>query len=127
MRFVVVSGMVLMGLGIAGIWTRDLMAGEKVDLSSGIFKARDPEDGSLFWPHWLAEYGTALLLIIGGVGLLAEADWSVAVAGTGLGALLYTSANSLGWSLAKPERKAYAAPMIVGAVVGVVGLVWLIA
>ena len=127
MRYVVAAGMILMGLGIAAIWTRDLMAAEKVDLSPGFFRTREPDSDSLLWPHLLAEYGTALLLLMGGTGLMAEASWSSAVAATGLGALLYTSLNSLGWALARPERRTYAVPMIGGVVVGVVGLVWLIA
>jgi hypothetical protein len=32
----------------------------------------------------------------------------------GLGALAYTSANSLGWSLARPERRPYTVPMAIG-------------
>ena len=126
MRLVVAVGMIVMGLGIAGLWTRDVIAGDKVDLSRGVLRARE-EDDSLLWPHWLAEYGTALVLVIGGLGLIARADWSVAAAAGGLGALLYTSVNSLGWALAKPERSAYAIPMTAGAIVGVLGLTWLIA
>lgn len=127
MRHVVAIGMIVMGIGIAAIWTRDLIAGDKVDLSPGFLKAQDSASGSLLWPHWLAEYGTAVLLILGGAGLAAETDWSSAVAAGGLGALLYTSVNSLGWALARPERKMYAVPMTAGVIIGIVGLAWLIA
>ena len=57
--------MVTMGVAIAGIWTRDIVAGDKVDRTRGLLRARDPDDGSLFWPHWLAEYVTACLLLVG--------------------------------------------------------------
>ncbi len=119
--------MVLMGLAIAGIWTRDILGGEVVDTSSGWLAARDPEAGTLMWPHWLAEYTTAAVLVVGGIGLVA--DWSVAevLAGLGLGALFYTSVNSLGWALASPDRRLYAAPMIVGVAVSVIGGVTLLA
>jgi hypothetical protein len=126
MRFVVATASIVMGLGIAGIWSKDLLAG-KVDLSSGVWRSRDPDDGTLFWPHWLAEYGTAGLLVVGGIGIAAATEWSVPVAAGSLGALLYTSINSLGWAFARPERRVYAAPMMAGVVVGLVGLGWLIA
>ena len=48
MRWVVSGAMILMGSGIAAIWTRDLVVGEKVDLTQGVFRARDQADGSLF-------------------------------------------------------------------------------
>ena len=43
--------MIAMGAAIAGVWTRDIVAGDKVDLSNGVFAARDPDAGTLFWPH----------------------------------------------------------------------------
>lgn len=127
MRLVVAVAMIVMGIGITAIWTRDLIAGDKIDLSPGILKARDSDSGSLLWPHWLAEYGTALLLVLGGAGLVVETDWSSVIAAAGLGALLYTSVSSLGWALARSERKMYAIPMTAGVVLGTIGLGWLIA
>lgn len=126
MERVVAILMMLMGAGIAGVWTRDIVASEHVDLADGVFGARDPDSGSLFWPHWLAEYATALGLVTAGVGLLVDAPWSRTVAGIAAGALLYTSLNSLGWALAAPERGAYAAPMVAGVVVAVVAIVYLL-
>lgn len=108
----------LMGLGIAGVWTLDLLRNPKIDLSRGVFAARNDE-GSLFWPHWLAEYGTAAALLAGAGGLLAQAGWGRPLGLVALGALVYTSTNSLGWSLAAPERRPYAVPMIVGLLGGV--------
>jgi len=124
---IVVSGLVIvMGIAIAVIWTRDIFLGEHVDLSAGPFGARNPDGGDLYWPHWLAEYGTAALLVAGGVGLLADAAWAPVVAAVGAGALLYTSLNSLAWALARDERRAYAAPMLVGLAIGVLVTVYLL-
>lgn len=119
--------MITMGLGIAGIWTMDIVSGSKVDLSAGFFRARDGDDGPLLWPHWIAESATAAPLIAGGLGLLFDAAWSPAVAALGVGALFYTSVNSLGWALASRERRPYAAPMIAGVLVSVLSGVYLIA
>ncbi len=117
--------MILMGVAIASIWTRDIVSGEKVDLSFGVLRARDT-DGSFFWPHWVAEYTTAVVLIVGGVGLLTDFSWAQAVAALGLGALFYTSVNSLGWALAERGRYAYAVPMAVGVVISMAGAIWLL-
>lgn len=117
--------MILMGLAIAAIWTRDSLAGEKVDRSAGVLPSRD-EDGSLFLPHWIAEYTTAALLVAGGIGLLADTGWARPVTGLGLGALFYTSVNSLGWALAERDRYPYAVPMAVGVAVAVAGAIWLL-
>ncbi len=114
--------MILNGLGIAGIWTMDIVSGKKVDLSHGIFKAREEGSGSLFWPHWIAEYGTAAALIIAGAGILFDTAWAILLAPAALGALVYTSINSLGWAFAKKERYAYAVPMLVGAIGGLAAL-----
>lgn len=110
--------MIVMGLGIGGVWTRDMLAGTYADIREGIFTARDPDSGSLFWPHWLAEYSTAILLLIAAVGLLADTTWSSTLAAIAAGALLYTSINSLSWSLAQPDRLLYAGPMIIGILTG---------
>ena len=113
--------MIGMGLAIAGIWTRDILAGDQVDLSEGLFRARDAKSGTLFWPHWLAEYSTAALLTVSGIGLLADVSWATLLAGIALGALFYTSTNSLGWAFAERERFSYAGPMIAGIIVSLVG------
>jgi len=110
--------MILMGVAIAGVWTRDILAGEKIDLTHGIFAARDPDAGTLFWPHWLAEYATAAMLIAAAVGLLVDANWAAALGGLAIGALLYTSINSLAWALSKGDRLGYAVPMLAGVAVG---------
>lgn len=105
--------MIVMGVGIASIWTIDIVRGVHIDLSRGLLRARD-RDGSLLLPHWLAEYGTAAALLGGSAGLLGSAGWSVPLAAAALGASLYTSTNSLAWALADSSRRAYALPMTVG-------------
>lgn len=114
--------MILMGVSMAALWTRDIVAGEQVDLSAGFFRARDGADGSLLWPHWLAEYGTAAALIAGSVGLLAGTGWAEPVSFLALGGLLYTSTNSLGWAWARPERRPYSVPMLAGLLGGAVAV-----
>lgn len=115
-----------MGVGIAGIWTRDILGGEEVDLSGGFFAVRDQDAGSLMWLHWLAEFATAAALVVGGIGVVVETTWARPVAALGTGALLYTSVNSLGWALAEPARRPYAIPMLAGVVVGIVAAAWLV-
>lgn len=127
MTTAVAVSLVVMGLGIAGIWTRDIVAGDQVDLSEGFFAARDAEAGNLMWPHWLAEYATAATLMVSGAGLVAGAAWARALAAVGAGALLYTSINSLGWAFAQRDRRPYAIPMILGVVVGLMTAGYLVA
>ena len=110
--------MIVMGVAISGVWTREILAGEKIDLTHGIFAARDPDAGTLFWPHWLAEYTTAAALIGGAIGLFLEASWATTLSGLATGALLYTSTNSLAWALSQRGRLAYAIPMFSGIAVG---------
>jgi hypothetical protein len=107
----------VMGVAIAATWTLDLVRG-RVDLSAGAFRAREEGSGSLLWPHWLAEYGTATALVAGGAGLLADLGWGEPVALLGLGACVYTSVNSLGWAFAERARRPYMIPMLVGAAGG---------
>lgn len=124
MDTVAAVAMIVMGVAIAGVWTRDIVAGEKVDLSGGIFAARDSE-GTLLWPHWLAEYATAAALIGAAIGVVTEAGWSRALTGIATGALLYTSVNSLSWALSERDRVVYAVPMVAGIVVGAFLIVYL--
>ena len=108
--------MLVMGAGIAGIWTIDIVRSPEVDRTHGIVRARDRSNGLFLVPHWIAEYATALLLVAGGIGLvlgIAAGAWSWLVP-IGLGALAYTSLNSLGWVLADRSRAAYGIPMAIG-------------
>ena len=119
--------MVVMGLAIALTWARDMRSSPEVDRSAGLLRARDRRDGSLFLPHWIVEYATSLGLVAGGIGLIADAGWAEEVSLVALGALTYTSVNSLGWTLALRSRRPYAIPMLVGAIGGVLSIVVLLA
>jgi len=74
---------VAMGVAIAATWTLDLVRG-RVDLSAGVLKVREQGSGSLLWPHWLAEYGTAAALVVGGAALVADLGWGEPVVLLGL-------------------------------------------
>ena len=113
---------VVMGLAIALTWARDMRSSPEVDRSAGLLRARDRRDGSLFLPHWIAEYATAIGLVAGGIGLVDDAGWAEGVSLVALGALTYTSINSLGWTLALRSRRPYAIPMLIGAIGGVVSI-----
>lgn len=126
MQIIVGAVMTAMGLAIAGIWTRDIAVRDDIDLGRGILAARDADDGTLFWPHWVAEYGTAVVLVVSGIGVVADASWAPVLGGVASGALLYTSINSLGWALARRERYPYAVPMLVGAAIGLVSTAYLL-
>jgi hypothetical protein len=119
--------MVVMGLAIALTWARDIRSSPEIDRSAGLVRARDRRDGSLFLPHWIAEYATAIGLVVGGLGLILDRGWGKDLSLIALGGLTYTSVNSLGWTLALPSRRPYAIPMLVGAVGGVVSVVVLLA
>lgn len=113
---------VVMGVSIALTWARDMRSSPEVDRSAGLLRARDRRDGSLFLPHWIAEYATSLGLVVGGIGLIADVGWAEKISLVALGALTYTSVNSLGWTLALRSRRPYAIPMLVGAIGGVLSI-----
>jgi hypothetical protein len=106
--------LVIMGMGISGIWSMDITKGKFKD-QGHLFSWKN-EAGEFLWTHILAEYLTAGMLIIGGTGLFLDTDWSVSLAMIALGALGYTSLNNLGWTFVKKERKGYAIPMMLGLV-----------
>jgi hypothetical protein len=116
----------VMGAAMAGVWTRDILNGVGFDPSLGLLRARELETEDLMIWHWLAEYGTAGALVLGAILLLAGAALAVPITLLGLGALVYTSTNSLGWSLARPERRSYTIPMLIGLVGGLISAALLI-
>lgn len=121
--------MLVMGAGIAGIWTVDIVRSPEVDRTRGILRARDRSNGSLLVLHWVAEYATALVLLAGGIGLVfatAPGAWTWLVP-IGLGALAYTSLNSLGWVLADRSRATYAIPMAIGLIGAIASIGLLVA
>ena len=101
--FLMVDGVALMTM-----WTIDIH--QKKLLRDGIFSSK--EDGKLFWPHLLAEYGTAIGLVVSAYGLYYDKQWAEPVSLVSLGALTYTSLSSMSWSLADKNRYLYAVPMI---------------
>ena len=107
----------VVGAAMAGIWARDIMSGHGFDAPHGLLRAREADSDDLMIWHWAAEFGTALVLIAGAFLLLTGAAVAEAVMLLGLGGLLYTSTNSLGWSLAAPPRRPYVYPMA-GALIG---------
>lgn len=117
-RTIIAAFMILMGAGIAGIWGSDLARGV---LREGFFRAKD--NGVLYWPHLFAEFVTAAALLLAGIAYIAGAAWASLVAYPALGALFYTSLNSLNWALAERGRFPYAVPMLVGLVGSLVSLV----
>ncbi len=123
MQVVVGAFLILMAIGIAGIWTIDIVRNPTIDRRRGLLRARD-DAGSVLAPHWIAEYATALLCLAGGIALLQRASAPVAlVVPTALGALAYTSLNSLSWVLADRARLPYGVPMAIGLIGAVVGSV----
>jgi hypothetical protein len=120
--------MLVMGVGMGAIWTIDIVRSPEVDRTNGLLRARDRSTGSLLAPHWLAEYATAIVLVSGGIALLVGAAggaWTWLIP-AGIGALAYSSLNSLGWALADRARAAYAVPMVIGLIGAVVSLVLLV-
>ncbi len=116
--------MIITGLGIIGVWTKDIVSGNRIDRSNGFLKSKNIENGELFLPHWVAEYGTAAGLIICGIGNLFLSSWSRSFSLIFLGSLAYTSLNSLSWSLAVRERRPYTFPMIFGLLVSLIGILY---
>ena len=110
--------MIFMGIGIAAIWTIDIMKG--TFRSQGNFFRWRNEGGDLMWPHIFAEYSTGFLLAIAGIAILTDMSWADKFAYFPLGALAYTSLNSLGWSFVMKERYGYAVPMVIGFVGSIV-------
>jgi hypothetical protein len=123
MVVVVGAFLVVIGGAIAVVWGRDIVANPVVDRSAGWLRPRDRENGSLLMPHWVAEYATAAACVAGGIGLLADAAWGRDLALAGAAALTYTSVNSMGWALARPDRRPYALPMAIGALGGFISIV----
>jgi len=109
--------MLVMGIGMAGMWSVDILRSPEIDRTRGLLRARD-RNGSVMAPHWLAEYATAATMLVGGLGLLlgwSAGPWAWLVP-IGLGALAYTGLNSQAWVLAERSRYAYGIPIAIGLV-----------
>jgi hypothetical protein len=117
---------IITGTAMAVIWTKDIISNPEIDTSGGFFNARDKDSGNLYWPHWLAEYATAVLLVISPVLIFLKIEIGAELLPFAVGALFYTSLNSLGWAFARKERFAYAFPMLFGLAVATVYFLLLI-
>ena len=116
----------IMGAAMAGIWARDIMSGHGFDAPHGLLRAREADSDDLMIWHWAAEFGTAFVLVGAAFLLLVNAALAEPLMLVGLGGLMYTSANSLGWALAAPERSPYVLPMAAGLVGGIISVTVLI-
>ncbi|MBN2600909.1 MAG: hypothetical protein JXR87_02830 [Candidatus Marinimicrobia bacterium] len=101
------------GLSLMGIWTMDLVKGDKVEKRDGLLGFRDKTTGQVLLPHLVAEYSTGVCLLTGAYGLHTDKPWGKDIAMLGLGALVYTSTNSLSWVLTEKERYVYGIPMVI--------------
>lgn len=100
--------MTTIGIGIAGIWTSDILSGKFSD-QGNFFAWKEGE--SLLWPHITAEYLTSAGLIAGSIGLFTDKDWAISVSLFSLGSVTYSAINSSGWVLYKNDRLKYGIPM----------------
>ena len=116
----------VIGAAMAGIWARDILSGQGFDAPHGLLRAREADSDDLMIWHWAAEFGTAIVLMVGAFLVLIGAALAEPILLIGLGGLLYTSTTSLGWSLAAPERSPYVLPMAVGLIGGIIGATVLI-
>jgi hypothetical protein len=123
---IVLALLLFNGLGIAIIWTKDILWNHEIDLSKGFFRARDANGNTLFWPHWFAEYITAALLIVSPVLVFTGIGLGEKIMPFAAGALFYTALNSLGWAFAEKSRYSYAVPMIFALVVSIIYFVLLL-
>ena len=116
----------IIGAAMAGIWARDILSGHGYDAPNGLLRAREADSDDLMIWHWAAEFGTAFVLIAGAFLILINAALAEPIMLLGLGGLMYTSTNSLGWSLAAPERQPYVWPMAGGLIGGIISATVLI-
>lgn len=124
----VISFMLLMtGISMIIIWIMDIGKNPDVDLSAGFFRAREKKSGNIFWYHIVAEVVTGILLIASGIILIIRDFNSFPVVYFALGALFYSSMNSMGWAFAEKERRRYAIPMITALLISVLSLITLFA
>ena len=114
------------GAAMAGIWARDIMSGHGYDAPHGLLRAREADSDDLMIWHWAAEFGTAFVLIAGAFLIMINAALAEPIMLIGLGGLMYTSTNSLGWSLAAPERAPYVWPKAIGLIGAIISATVLI-
>ncbi len=84
----------LLGIAMIAYWADFVLRG---NMPQGLWTMQNNQYLAL---HIGAEGLTALLALLGGIGLLVGRGWGMATALVALGGLLYTSINSLAYSLA---------------------------
>ena len=96
------AGVFALAVGTAMIvqWAVTIARGQVPELNAG------PGTGQgllqmLF--HWTAEFGTAVLLLLGGIGLFLHMHWMFRVYLIAMGMLLYTVVNSSGYFAQRRE------------------------
>ena len=102
---------IAMSLGMTIIWIKELITPH---LKQSLLTRR--EGDHLIWPHIAVEAGTALLLLISGVGSLLHSGWAPLVNFFSLGAISYACFNSLSWTLADKSRWIYTIFMLIGVI-----------
>ena len=118
--------MLVMGIAFIIIWIADINNNPEVDMSRGFFRAREKASNNIFWFHITAEILTGLLLIAGGTVIFLDIKELYPLVCFSVGALFYTSLNSLSWAFAEKHRYNYAWPMLAGLAVSVFILITLI-
>ncbi len=110
-------------MGMIFIWTTDILRGKFKD-QGNFFRWK--EGVNMLWPHILAEFFTGTGLIFSAIGLYFKITWSIPFSMIFLGAMTYSSLNSLGWVVADKSRFRYGIPMIVGLIGGIVSILLLL-
>jgi len=85
---------VIVGLGMIAMWTTSYVTKQIPELESEPIRIKF---------HLAAEFVTALLLIIAGIGLFTNLKWAVSVYPVALGMLLYTVIVSPGYFAQKGQ------------------------
>lgn len=85
---------IFMGISMIGMWIMFYATGSIPELES------KPIEIAM---HLLAEFATAILLIVGGIGLLQVKKWRYQIYFVSIGMLLYTLPNSSGYFMESRE------------------------
>lgn len=118
--------LIMTGIAMIIIWIIDINENPEVDMTGGFFRAREKNSNNIFWFHITAELITAILLIMAGIIIVLKAERLIPLVFLSLGALFYSSLNSLGWVFACQHRKKYAFPIITGLTIAVLSALMLI-
>ncbi|MBW1614084.1 MAG: hypothetical protein JRJ57_08950 [Deltaproteobacteria bacterium] len=118
--------LLIIGIAMLVIWIADINNNPEIDFSKGFFKARGKASGELFCFHIIGEVLTGIMLILSGIIILYRTPEWMPCAYFSLGALFYTSLNSLGWAFARKERKRYGIPITAGLIISIFSFIILL-